>query len=84
MKYSQYADTSSADTEGYRVTRTSKSGVYPIGDHPDQHFTKYYGEAVKVPMVDERKAGEYDTVYVDLNNNHDFRGDPVGVVLTPE
>lgn len=35
-------------------------------------------------MVDERKAGEYDTVYVDLNNNHDFRGDPVGVVLTPE
>jgi hypothetical protein len=55
--YSQYADTSSIDTEGYIVTDTSKSGVYHIGDHPDQHLTNYYGEPAKVLVVDEQVSG---------------------------
>lgn len=39
---------------------------------------------MKVLVVDERKAGQYDAVYVDLNNNHDFRNDPLRAILTPE
>jgi len=46
-----------------------------MGDHPDQHLTNYYGEPVKVLVVDEEKVGIYTTVYVDLNNNHDFSDD---------
>ena len=73
--YSQYADTSSTDTEGYTLTGTSKGGVYHIGNHSDQHLTNYYREPVKVLVVDEQVSGVYNTVYVDLNNNHDFRDD---------
>ncbi len=36
---------------------------------------KYYGEPVKVLVADEEQAEVYDTVYVDLNNNHDFSDD---------
>ncbi len=71
----QYANTSATDTEGYIVTGSSKSGVYHIGDHPDGHLAQYYGEHVMVLVVDEHEAGKYDTVYVDLNNNHDFTDD---------
>jgi subtilisin family serine protease len=71
----QYANTSVTDTEGYIVTGNSKSGVYHIGDHPDEHLTKFYGAPVKVLVADEEHAEVYDTVYVDLNNNHDFSDD---------
>ena len=64
----QYANTSVTDTEGYIVTGNSKSGVYHIGDHPDEHLTKFYGAPVKVLVADEEHAEVYDTVYVDLNN----------------
>jgi subtilisin family serine protease len=72
---SQYADTASTDVESYHVTGTSKSGIYHIGDHPDSHHVAFYGQPVKVLLVDEKTSGIYDTVYVDLNNNHDFRDD---------
>ncbi|OPX77974.1 MAG: Pyrolysin precursor [Methanosaeta sp. PtaB.Bin039] len=72
---SQYANTSSLDTKGYHVTGTSKSGIYHIGDHPDGHLAQFYGSPVKVLLVDEKTSGVYDTVYVDLNNNFDFRDD---------
>jgi Subtilase family. len=55
--YSQYADTSSTDTEGYTLTGTSKGGVYHIGNHSDQHLTNYYREPVKVLVVDEQVSG---------------------------
>lgn len=71
----QYANTNSTDVEGYLVTGTSKSGIYHIGDHPDQNLAKFYGNPVKVLLVDEKTPDVYDTVYVDLNNNHDFRDD---------
>lgn len=73
--YTQYANTTSTNLEGYQITNTSKSGIYHTGDHPDRYLTKFYGEAVKVLVVDEKKPNVYDTVYVDLNNNHDFRDD---------
>ena len=72
---SQYADTASTDVKGYNVTGTSKSGKYHTGDHPDHHLANFYGQPVKVLVVDEKCADVYDTVYVDLNNNHDFRDD---------
>ncbi len=72
---SQYADTSSTDVTGYQVTETSKNGIYHIGDHPDQHLAKFYGIPVKVLVVDEGISGVYDTIYIDLNNNNDFRDD---------
>jgi subtilisin family serine protease len=71
----QFIDTSSTDTTGYIVTGTSKSGVYHIGIHPDQRLKEFYGEPVRVLLVDEKESGVYDTVYVDLNDNHDFRDD---------
>jgi len=73
--YYQYANTTATDTDGYIVTGSSKSGVYHIGDHPDEHLTSFYGEPVKVLVVDEEQAAVYDTVYVDLNINHDFSDD---------
>jgi len=71
-----YSDTSGTDTTGYIVTGTSKSGIYHIGLHPDDALKAYwYGNYVAVLVVDEHTAGVYDTVYVDLNNNKDFRDD---------
>ncbi len=70
-----YMDTSSTDTKGFKVTGTSKSGVYHIGNHTDRMLTEYHGERVKILVVDENKSGVYDTVYVDLNVNHDFTDD---------
>jgi subtilisin family serine protease len=72
---SWYANTTSVDVGNCHVTGTSKSGIYHIGDHPDLHLASYYGRPVKVLVVDEKAAGVYDTVYVDLNDNLDFRDD---------
>jgi subtilisin family serine protease len=72
---SQYANTTSTDTKGYHMTGTSKSGIYHIGDHPDSNLAQFYGKPVKILLVDEKTPGVYDTVYVDLNSNHDFRDD---------
>ncbi len=52
---------------------TSKSGVYHIGSHPDDALLKVFGERVAVLVVDENEEGVYDTVYVDLDNDYDFR-----------
>ncbi len=71
----QYANTISTDVKGYQITGTSKSGIYHTGDHPDRHLAEFYGQPVKVLLVDEKISGVYDTVYVDLNNNLDFRDD---------
>lgn len=69
-----YVDTSSTDTSGYTVTGTSMSGTYHVGMHPDDTLRLFwYGpEYVGVLLVDESTAGVYDTVYVDLDNDHDF------------
>jgi subtilisin family serine protease len=72
---SRYANTTSTDVKSCQVTGTSKSGIYHIGDHPDEHLAQFYGQPIKVLLADEKSPGIYDTVYVDLNNNHDFRDD---------
>jgi hypothetical protein len=56
----------------YVFNDTSLSGVYHIGSHPDRWLSEVYGEHVAVLVVDENQPGVYDTVYVDLDNDHDF------------
>ncbi|RLC87947.1 MAG: hypothetical protein DRI37_05730, partial [Chloroflexi bacterium] len=52
----------------------SKSGVVHIGTHPDLSLRDYvWGEKVAVLVCDPNTAGIYDTVYVDLNDDYDFR-----------
>ncbi len=65
-----YANTTSTDVKGYQVTGTSKSGIYHIGNR-----SNFYDQPLKVIVVDEKNPGVYDTVYVDLNNDNDFRDD---------
>lgn len=60
----------------YTLPGTSKSGIYHIGIHPDENLVyDTYHEYPAVLVVDAHTAGVYDTVIVDLNNNHDFRDD---------
>lgn len=71
----EFIDTSSTDTTGCKVTGTSKSGVYHIGVHPERRLKSFWGKDVKVLVVDEKKSGVYDTVYMDLNCDRDFTND---------
>ncbi len=73
----------------YKVTGTSLSGVYHYGFHPDKGLgsaanilsntfgdgTAAQDERAAILVVDEHEAGVYDTVYVDLNYDYDFRDD---------
>lgn len=54
----------------YIVTGTSQSGDYLFGDHPDENYP-----LSRVLVVDEAQPHVYDTVYVDLDHNKDFRND---------
>ncbi|MCK4366990.1 MAG: S8 family serine peptidase, partial [Thermoplasmata archaeon] len=54
----------------YIVTNTSKSGDYLFADHPDENYP-----LSRVLVVDEAQSHVYDTVYVDLDHNKDFRND---------
>lgn len=56
----------------YIIPDTSTSGVYHIGNHPDRSLSEVFSEHVAVLVVDEHEKGVYDTVYVDLDNDHDF------------
>ena len=73
----------------YTVPGTSLSKVYHYGSHPDKGLalnaatlsstfgdgTAVAGERAAILVVDEHTTGVYDTVYVDLNYNFDFRDD---------
>lgn len=72
----------------YRIPRTSLSGEYHLGSHPDKALaasaavlsnelsTRRHraveGERAGVLVTDENEAGVYDTVYVDLDYDFDF------------
>ncbi|TLZ58322.1 MAG: hypothetical protein E6K17_01180, partial [Methanobacteriota archaeon] len=49
----------------------SRSGTFHFGYHPSPILTRLYG-AVGLLVVDPAVAGRYDTVYVDLDNDHRF------------
>ncbi|MCB0217185.1 MAG: S8 family serine peptidase [Chloroflexi bacterium] len=67
-----------AEDCGYRVPATSLGGTIRFGHHPDTVLRTLRqpegstGEAPGVILVDEAVAGIYDTVYVDVDNDHDF------------
>lgn len=68
-------------SEVYRVVPTyyysstmSRSGVVHVGTHPDNDLRDFlWGEKVAVLVTDPNTPGVYDTVYVDLDADHDFR-----------
>ncbi len=56
----------------YKVPWVSRSGNYRFAVHPDPYLVSLYGERPGVLVVDRGSSGRYDTVYVDLDNDHDF------------
>jgi hypothetical protein len=67
----------------YTLTGTSLSGVYHIGTHPDRSLDRDDQGRPAVLVVDEQTAGVYNTVYVDLDHNHDFTNDPAARRSSP-
>ncbi|MEJ2601255.1 MAG: S8 family serine peptidase, partial [Anaerolineales bacterium] len=59
----------------YTISSTmTKSGVVHVGTHPDNNLRDYvWGERPAVIVTDPNTAGVYDTVYMDLNDDYDFR-----------
>lgn len=59
----------------YIVAATmTKSGTIHAGTHPDESIRDYiWGAKVAVLVCDPNTSGVYDTVYVDLDNDFDFR-----------
>jgi uncharacterized repeat protein (TIGR01451 family) len=84
-RLTNFADTSTTGTgdtvvyqsQTYTTTGTAHAGnpVYHVGYHPDWSLGALWGERIGVLVVDENGDDVYDTVYVDLNNNKDFRDD---------
>lgn len=70
-------------THTYTINATmTKSGTIHAGTHPCESirdFVYAYSDSnkqkVAVLVTDPNESGKYDTVYVDLNNNFDFRDD---------
>ena len=57
----------------YRFPRAwSTSGRVRIGMHPDEWLMLAYEERPAVLVTDPNRAGVYDTVYADLDNDYDF------------
>jgi hypothetical protein len=50
----------------------SKSGTVRLGGHPDDHLLALFGERAAFLVTDPNTAGTYDTIYVDLDGDHDF------------
>ncbi|MCS7222236.1 MAG: S8 family serine peptidase [Anaerolineae bacterium] len=84
--FSKFADTRASgvgntiwfDGKPYITTGTASifNPVYHIGYHPDTSLEKqWWHERIGVLVVDEDGDGVYETVYVDLNNNRNFRDD---------
>jgi hypothetical protein len=50
----------------------TKSGTVRLGSHPDDHLLSLFGERPAFLVTDPNTAGVYDTVYVDLDDDHRF------------
>ncbi|HIO93817.1 MAG TPA: hypothetical protein EYN46_00420 [Candidatus Poseidoniales archaeon] len=80
---SWFADTSTTDLDadgdglldssGLNITGlVSQSGVWHLGEHPDNNLQNKVGDDVAVLVVDEVSNSTYDTVYVDLDGDGEF------------
>ena len=43
-----------------------------LTSHPDEYLLELYGERPAVLVTDPNTPGQYDTVYVDLNDDYSF------------
>jgi hypothetical protein len=60
-------------THTYKFPRAwTKSGTVRLGSHPDDYLLELYEERAAFLVVDSKQAGVYDTVYVDLDGDHNF------------
>jgi hypothetical protein len=60
-------------THTYKFPREwTKSGNVRLGSHPDDYLLAQYEERPAFVVVDSKTAGVYDTVYVDLDDDHSF------------
>ena len=50
----------------------TKSGTVRMASHPDDHLLQLFGERPAILVTDPNTAGVYDTVYVDLDDDHQF------------
>jgi hypothetical protein len=50
----------------------SKSGTVKLTSHPDEYLLELYGERPAVLVTDPSTAGQYDTAFVDLNDDFSF------------
>ncbi|HKQ02411.1 MAG TPA: hypothetical protein VJ735_18990, partial [Actinomycetes bacterium] len=50
----------------------TKSGNVRLGSHPDDYALALFEERPAFLVTDPNQAGVYDTVYVDLNDDHNF------------
>ena len=74
----------SSVTYEYIFNATSASNHYKLGSFPDENLEALYGHRVAVLVVDENAPGVYDTVYVDLDNDHDFTDEKPATQDSPE
>ena len=63
-----FLDSSGLDISGLN----SVSGVFHIGEHPDNNLQSRVGGDVDIIVVDEQVNSSYDTVYVDLDGDGQF------------
>ena len=47
-------------------------GTVRLGSHPDDYALDFFGERPAFLVTDPHTAGVYDTIYVDLNDDHSF------------
>ena len=50
----------------------TQSGTVKLASHPDEYLLELYGERPAVLVTDPNAPGQYDTAYVDLNDDYDF------------
>ena len=50
----------------------TQSGTVKLTSHPDEYLLQLYGERPAVLVTDPNAPGQYDTVYVDLNDDYSF------------
>lgn len=68
----------------YTFPTNSQSNYYKLGSFPERNLLNLYGHRVAVLVVDEHSAGNYDTVYVDLDNDKDFTDEKPATQDSPE
>jgi len=54
------------------AAQMSLSGTYHLGVSPDDKLTNLWGERVGLLLVDLNTPGVYDTIFVDVDDDHNF------------